>query len=67
MTLSIKTSQSRNNAKVAPQIVGQAGYDKLNYHLDTYVIQNRRSNDIKELIWNNIDLALPIFWIIYFV
>lgn len=62
LTLSIKTSQSRNNAKVAPQIVGQAGYDKLNYHFghlcDSKIVDQ---NDIKELIWNNIDLALPIF------
>ena len=62
LTLSIKTSQSRNSAKVAPQIVGQAGYDKLNYHFghlcDSKIVDQ---NDIKELIWNNIDLALPIF------
>ena len=32
MTLSVKTSHSRNSAKVAPNIVGQAGYEKLNYH-----------------------------------
>lgn len=62
LTMSIKTSQSRTNAKVAPQIVGQAGYEKLNYHfghLSGSKIQNQ--SDIKELIWNNIDLALPIF------
>ena len=62
LTMSIKTSQSRTNVKVAPQIVGQAGYEKLNYHfghLSDSKIQNQ--SDIKELIWNNIDLALPIF------
>ena len=62
MTLSIKTTQSRKNSKVAPKIVGQAGFDKLNYHFGHLVsdkIENQ--SDIKELIWNNIEDVFPIF------
>lgn len=59
-TLSIRTN--KNNDKVAPRVVGQAGYDTLNYHfghLVDYKIENQ--DDIKKLVYNNIDKMLPIF------
>lgn len=62
LTMSVKTTKSRTNSKVAPKIVGQAGYQQLNYHFGHIVnktIENQ--DDIKKLIWDNIDTALPIF------
>ena len=62
MTLSIKTTKSKTNSKVSPNIVGQAGYEKLNYyfgHLCDNEIEDQW--DIKKMIWNNIDDVLPIF------
>ena len=62
LSLSIKTTKAYTNSKVAPKIVGQAGYQQLNYHfghLCDKKIENQ--NDIKKMIWNKIDLALPIF------
>lgn len=59
-TLSIRTN--KNKDKIAPRVVGQAGYDALNYHfghLVEYKIENQ--NDIKKLIYCNIDKMLPIF------
>lgn len=60
-TLSIKTSIKGNNAKIAPQVVGQSGYDSLNYHFGHLVKNKIKSQlDIKELIWNRLDEMLPI-------
>lgn len=59
-TLSIRTN--KNKDKIAPRVVGQAGYDALNYHfghLVEYKIEDQ--NDIKKLIYYNIDKMLPIF------
>lgn len=54
---SVKTSD-----KVAPRTVGQAGFEKLNdYFGDIYGEEIKDQNDIKELMFNNIDEVLPIF------
>lgn len=62
MTLSVKTTKQKNNAKIAPKIVGQAGYERLNYHF-SHIYNNDIEDqlDIKRLIWNNIDEVMPIF------
>ena len=62
MTLSIKTTKQKTNAKIAPKILGQAGYERLNYHF-SHIYNNDIENqlDIKKLIWNNIDELMPIF------
>lgn len=62
MTLSIKTTKSKKNSKVAPNIVGQAGYEKLNYYFG-HLCDNEISDqwDIKKMIWNNIDDVFQIF------
>ncbi|MGL4874155.1 MAG: hypothetical protein ACRC30_05840 [Clostridium sp.] len=59
-TLSIRTN--KNGAKVAPRIVGQAGYKVLNEYFGDFIdykIENQE--DIKELILTKIDKILPIF------
>jgi hypothetical protein len=62
MTMSIKTTRTKMNSKVAPQVVGQAGYEKLNYHFGHLVDEKiSDQNDIKNLIWNNIESVIPIF------
>ena len=62
MTLSIKTTKQKTNAKIAPKIIGQAGYDRLNYHFGHLYNKNiEDQEDIKKLIWNNIDEIMPIF------
>ncbi len=62
LTMAIKTTKVKTNSKVAPKIVGQAGFKQLNYHFG-HLVNNTIENqeDIKSLIWNHIDLALPIF------
>ncbi|MDD4733397.1 MAG: hypothetical protein PHU05_00880 [Bacilli bacterium] len=62
MTLSIKTTKTKTNSKVAPNIVGQAGYEQLNYHFG-HLYDKKIDNqfDIKKMIWNNISDAFPIF------
>ncbi len=62
MTLSVKTTFNYKNSKVAPQVVGQAGYDKLNYHF-SHLCENKieSKDDIKEFIWNKVAKAMPIF------
>lgn len=59
-TLSIRTN--KNGAKVAPRIVGQAGYKVLNEYFGDFVnfkIENQE--DIKELVLTQINKMLPIF------
>lgn len=59
-TLSIRTNVSGD--KVAPRIVGQAGFEKLNlYFKDVYGKTIKNQDDIKHLIINHIDTAMPIF------
>ena len=59
-TLSIRTN--RKGDKVAPRSVGQAGYEKLNYHFGHLVdYEIKDQNDIKHMIFENIHKALPIF------
>ena len=59
-TLSIRTN--RKGDKVAPRSVGQAGYEKLNYHFGHLVdYEIKDQNDIKHMIFENIHRALPIF------
>lgn len=54
---SVKTSD-----KVAPRTVGQAGFERLNdYFFDIYGKKIENQDDIKELMFNNIDEVLPIF------
>lgn len=60
-TLSIRTNI--NGDKIAPRIVGQAGYAKLNtYFAHIYGKQIINQDDIKHLIIENIDKCLPIFF-----
>lgn len=60
-TLSIKTNR-KNVYKVCPNIIGQAGYDTLNYHFG-HLIENdlKTQDDIKKLVQDKIDKLLPIF------
>lgn len=54
---SVKTSD-----KVAPRTIGQAGFPVLNdYFSDIYGKVIEDQNDIKKLMFNSIDLVLPIF------
>ena len=60
-TLSIRTNIS--SSKVAPRIVGQAGFDKLNMHFGSiYGGPIISQDDIKHLIMEKIDKCLPIFF-----
>ena len=59
-TLSVRTNI--NGCKVAPRIVGQAGFEKLNYYFkDIYQKKIESQEDIKHLITEKIDEVLPIF------
>ena len=59
-TLSIRTNKKGD--KVAPRSVGQAGYEKLNYHFSHLVdYEIKDQDDIKKMIFENIHKALPIF------
>lgn len=59
-TLSIRTNI--NGCKVAPRVVGQAGFDKLNYYFkDIYQKKIETQDDIKDMMVNKIDEVLPIF------
>ncbi len=61
LTLSIKTSLKKR-AFVAPQIVGQAGFDTLNYHFGhLYDAKIANQNDIKKMVWSRIDDMIPVF------
>jgi len=60
-TLSIRTNIS--GSKVAPRVVGQAGFEKLNlYFSDIYGKEIKTKDDIKKLIYYDIDKTLPIFF-----
>ena len=60
-TLSIRTNIS--GSKVAPRIVGQAGFEKLNKYFGTiYGAPILSQDDIKHLIIEKIDKCLPIFF-----
>ena len=57
-TLKVKTSLSKKSAKWAPNILGQAGYSKLNYYFGNYIPYSlSNQNDIKKLILENIGLV----------
>ncbi|WP_288221545.1 hypothetical protein [uncultured Clostridium sp.] len=61
-TLSIRTNKKSKIYKIAPRVVGQAGYEKLNFifgHLCDYKIESQE--DIKKLVFTKIDKMLPIF------
>lgn len=59
-TLSIRTN--KKGEKVAPRVLGQAGYPVLNeYFGEIYGKQIADQNDIKDFIYNHIDEALPLF------
>ncbi len=59
-TLSVRTNITGD--KVAPRIVGQAGFDKLNlYFSNIYGTRIDNQDDIKKMIIDKIDLCLPIF------
>jgi len=60
-TLSIRTN--KKGTKVAPRIIGQAGYSVLNlYFKNIYGKEIKTQKDIKNLIINKIDKCLPIFF-----
>lgn len=60
-TLSIRTNIK--GSKVAPRIVGQAGFEKLNiYFRDIYGSDINTKEDIKKLMYDKIDKCLPIFF-----
>lgn len=59
-TLSIRTSKIKD--KVCPRIVGQAGLDTFNsFFNDIIPSKVKNKEDIREAIFNNIHLMLPIF------
>ncbi len=59
-SLSIRTIKTSD--KIAPRIVGQAGFETLNdYFSEIYGKTIESQQDIKELIWNKIHEMLPIF------
>ena len=60
-TLSIRTNIK--GSKVAPRVVGQAGFEKLNlYFKNIYGKEIKTKDDIKKLIYSDIDKCLPIFF-----
>ena len=60
-TLSIRTNIS--GCKVAPRVIGQAGFDTLNYFFkDINGASIDSQDDIKHLFFNKIDKILPIFF-----
>lgn len=60
-TLSIRTNIK--GSKVAPRVVGQAGFEKLNlYFKNIYGKEIKTKDDIKKLIYDDIDKCLPIFF-----
>ena len=60
-TLSIRTNIS--GSKVAPRVVGQAGFEKLNiYFRNIYGKEIKTKDDIKKLMYDDIDKCLPIFF-----
>ena len=61
-TFSIKTNKTKSsNYKVAPRVVGQAGYNVLNsYFGDIYGETIKTQQDIKNLFFYNIDKLLPV-------
>lgn len=60
-TLSIRTTVDKND-KVAPRVVGQAGFDRLNENFqEIYGKKITTQEDIKHLIINSIGAVLPIF------
>lgn len=59
-TLSIRTNKKQG--KVAPKTIGQAGYRVLNdYFADVYGKPIENQDDIKKMIYDNIDVVLPVF------
>ena len=60
-TLSIRTNIK--GSKVAPRVVGQAGFEKLNlYFGNIYKKEIKTQEDIKKLMYEDIDKCLPIFF-----
>lgn len=60
-TLSIRTNIK--GSKVAPRVIGQAGFDKLNEHFSKiYGSRLVTQKDIKKLVINKIDEILPAFF-----
>lgn len=61
-TLSIRTYKHLSKLLIAPRIIGQAGYKKLNeFFSEIYGDEIKTQSDIKRLICNHIDEVLPIF------
>lgn len=59
-TLSIRTTKTSD--KVAPRVVGQAGFPVLNdFFADIYGQEIKTQDDIKKLVYNHIHEMLPIF------
>lgn len=59
-TLSVRTSNS--SGKVAPRVVGQAGYEKINENFkEIYGKDIVKKTDIKQLIMKKTDKVLPVF------
>lgn len=60
-TLSISTNNSKTNRKVAPPIVGQSGYETLNYHFGDLVDEEiETKKHIRRLIWYKKEHILPV-------
>ena len=59
-TVSFRTSKS--NKMVAPRVVGQAGYEKLNYFFEEIVGKHLYTQEqIRQVVYNNISDMLPVF------
>ncbi|MBR6688560.1 MAG: hypothetical protein IKL68_00900 [Clostridia bacterium] len=60
-TLSIRTSKA--NDKIAPRVVGQAGLKTFNYYFDQFTDRYITDKcEIKQVVYDNIHLMLPIFF-----
>ena len=62
-TFSIKCNGIKSSSfKVAPRVIGQAGYNVLNSYFGKYYGKKiETQKDIKELFYDKIDMLLPIF------
>jgi len=65
-TLSIRTSKTSD--KIAPRVVGQAGFNTFNYYFNQFADKNiEDKEEIKSIVYYNIHKMLPIFFDYLFI
>ena len=65
-TLSIRTSKTSD--KIAPRVVGQAGFNTFNYYFNQFADKNiEDKEEIKSIVYYNIHKMLPIFFYYLFI